>query len=318
MEKLDKLDREILNYLGHSAKISINKLSKLLKEPRHVITYRIKRMKKLKIILRSQIIINYKALGFTEYVLYLRFHCFASVKKELKDFLKNSEYVRWAAEVFPNDNLRATILAKNMQEAEVFLNQLEERFPTLLDYKILPVESFIKTEPYSTKNLNKKFFSKNYKPDKLDLRILKELGKNPEISLLTLSTKIGLSIEAIRKRIKTLFDFGVLLAIQSKIDQIKTGISLWSILLIKLKNFNTNKEKLKKLLKSNFNFGRTRKIFGDWNLELSLSAKNQVEFVQMLQKLEEVFDTDLQAYNLHLSVDKFIDRNIPEILFKDL
>lgn len=71
--ELDELDKSILHHLSNNARISIEKLSSLVKKDRTTVSYRIKKLQKQEIIKGFRIHLNLNKLGYKIYKVLLNF-----------------------------------------------------------------------------------------------------------------------------------------------------------------------------------------------------------------------------------------------------
>lgn len=316
MIKMDELDLEIIDRLGADSRISTNTLAKQLKKPRHVVAYRRKKLYSDGVIRGDRILLDFQALGFQEFVVYWKFYNYLEHKQKVLDTLKASKNIRWSAEVFPKYNLRTVFLAKTIIELEKIINDLEQKLSGLVETKVILLNNeLLKVPIHSTTHIKMQNCKAPAKLDDVDKKMLNLLSEKPSTSLLQLSNHTKLTIEATRKRLHYLKNH-VLLSIHSQISPDKIDINFWCNLLVKLNNFSGNEKKLKSLIFSGREYGRTRKLFGEWNLEMSVSVHNQKELVQLIHEIETRFGDDFQAYELLVYTHKYLDQALPDCIFK--
>lgn len=297
---MDVIDLEILQYLSKNCRTSIAELANKIKKPRHLIVYRIKRLKEKAIYTGNELILNYTKIGYTEYIIYLKFSNYTSIKREITQFLIKNKHIRWLGEVFPHFDLRLSVITKNMDELESLISQIRQISQNKLTKKeILISRYFLKKETFSTKREIKKTKTDQNRITLNDKgkKLITALSENPTASLLSLAKKTGLSIEAVRKKMKFFEQTGLIEGYSAKFDMKKMKFNLWGNLLIKT-DFWKNKDKLQNLLYSTVKYGRTRALFGDWDLEMSFSVNNCEELIKLKNQIEKTLGSDFIEYTL--------------------
>ena len=297
---MDVIDLEILQYLSKNCRTSIAELANKIKKPRHLIAYRIKRLKEKAIYTGNELILNYNKIGHTEYIIYLKFSNYPSIKKEITQFLIKNKHVRWLGEVFPHFNLRLSVITKNINELESLISQIRQISQNKLTKKeILISRSLLKKETFSTKREIKKTKTDQNKIilNNKGKKLITALSENPTASLLSLAKKSGLSIEAVRKKMKFFEQTGLIEGYSAKFDMKKMKFNLWGNLLIKT-DFWKNKDKLQNLLYSTAKYSRTRALFGNWDLEMGFSVNNYEELIKPKNQIEKTLGSDFIEYTL--------------------
>jgi DNA-binding Lrp family transcriptional regulator len=149
---MDKIDKEIFEHLLHNSRLTSAEIAKQIKAPRHVVAYRKDQLFKKKIITGTDVLINFGAFGYQEFIVYLKLFRYSEIKDKIKDFMENHPNARWAGEVFPNYNLRLVFLAKTLEEFELVMAELEavckER---IVAQEVLFGRDLLKKRDYSTK-----------------------------------------------------------------------------------------------------------------------------------------------------------------------
>ena len=288
---MDKLDSDILEYLTQDCRISSSKLAKKLNKPRHIVEYHRKKLEKDKVIKGNEVILDYSALGYSEYIIYLKLHRYLIIKKELTEYIKALPNARWFSELFPNYNLRIAIVVKDIQELQRTIDKIEKKCGDhLMKKEILVNREFLKIEPHTTlTNSNVTNTPESIlKLNKEDKELLKSLSKDPTAPLLQLATESGVSIEAVRQKIIRFKESHFLKGLISKINIEKTGQNFYCVLLIRLNNIENHLNKLHSFLYSTAKFGKTRRTMGKWNIELTAYASSYKTLIERISALEKL------------------------------
>src|SRR3989344_2592918 len=96
MIKLDAYDKKILEVLLDNAKEQISTIAKKVRLRRENVNYKINRLIKESLIKESITIFNEEKLNLSRYVLFLELiNLQEDSEKEILDYLKQTEYVRW-------------------------------------------------------------------------------------------------------------------------------------------------------------------------------------------------------------------------------
>lgn len=316
---MKEIQSKILEILSQNCRISDTKLAKKIKKPRHLISYHRKQLKEKGIIINQEMLLNYEALGYTEYLIYLKLFQYSTIKEKIFSLIQEHPQVRWFGEVFPNYHLRLAFVAKNHEELEEFIHQLEHEFGNhILKKEILTHRGFLKKESYTLKEIiTEKTKIIPFNLNSADKKMLQILDANPIESLVSLSKRTGYSIEAVRQKIKKFRENGLIELFSAKYESTKVGFNFWCQLLLKLKKLNKHEEKLKTLLYSDLKYGRTRKTFGNWNLEMTIFSPTYKELLNIVDELEQFFGDDLESHQLLVFRENVIPTRLPEVIFSN-
>ena len=313
---MEEIKCKTLELLSQNCRISTAEIAKRIKKPRHLVAYHRDQFHKKHIILNHEVLLNYSCLGYTEYLVYLKIFQYSKIKQDLQKTIAAHPNVRWYGEVFPNYTVRICVLAKDIREFEVFMNHLEELHGKHISKKdILLQRSYLKTESYSTRTIVPK---KNYSEMELndsDKKLITSLDKDASQSLVTLSKESGLSIETVRQKIKRYQESGLIENFSTKFDIRKLGHHFWCNLMLKLNNMNHHEERLKTLIHSDVKFGRTRKTFGTWNIEMTVFGESYKHMHHVIEQLEDFFGDDLESHEIHIYKDNLLPTRLPNVIF---
>jgi len=309
------MDKKILEYLAYDARITTTELAKKLKADRHVIEYRRKKLEREGYIISYHLNLNLDSLGLNEYVCYLKINKYYSHIKQIKEKLLSIPSLFWAAEILSEYNLRCTFLTKSIEEFEKDFIKLEDLLGhDLLEKRILQSKLLVKPTRFSTIH-KKPTIKSDYIPDKDDMKIMKYLVGNPTASLVKIAKHTKTNVEFVRARFDNLKKTQIINQVEAKINVDKIGLTFKVNLLLNFSNFHKYKDAINKLAYSNVRFGRIRKYFGPWNLEIPLLAKSHKEVATTIKMLEERFEGDLRIFGFFIYGGSFIFKVPTEIIF---
>jgi DNA-binding Lrp family transcriptional regulator len=145
----DDLDLKILNCLCDDARISLVNISLKLNVSSKVVMYRMKNMQNNSIILGYKPIIDYNKIGLNYFKVYFNFNSYDDQKIiELKKYLlshSNVLYLVYGVGFLGDFDFE--ILAKNISELFLIIEEIKNNFPLLIDnYEIIFFNETLKTK----------------------------------------------------------------------------------------------------------------------------------------------------------------------------
>lgn len=138
--QIDDIDKKILKELCENARKPLVEIANTIDSSAKVVSYRVKKLEKEKIIEGYRPIINYSILGYTYYKLWVSIN-YESLKEinKLYDYIKCNTSVIYVVKGigFPED-LDFEIVVKDNAELYELIKDLKQKFPAVIgDYKIL-------------------------------------------------------------------------------------------------------------------------------------------------------------------------------------
>src|SRR3989338_533662 len=131
---MDKLDTDLLRILMQNSRIPITSLAKKLKVSREVATYRLNRLKRENIILDFVTEINIEKLGFVGAAVFVNIK--ATKQKEFKQFLAETPFVSWVAELSGIWSFGFSIIGKTNEELDDNFLQIYDKFKdAIIDHR---------------------------------------------------------------------------------------------------------------------------------------------------------------------------------------
>ncbi len=134
---IDETDRVILALLADKGNMQVTEMQKSIKLTSNAISYRIRKLEAEGIILGYRTIINYKALGFQHYKVYLYLINLENLQK-IMNYLSEVDKVVFITLAIGEGDLEFEIQVKNSHELYEFLDSLSILFPDeIKDYYTL-------------------------------------------------------------------------------------------------------------------------------------------------------------------------------------
>lgn len=142
-------------------------------------------------------------------------------------------------------------------------------------------------------------YGEQYKFDKYDKLLLKELDSDARKSFAELAGKVKLSRDAIRNRIKKLIDNKVILAFKPILNPPKMGYSTINYVFISLYNPSEEQEKrLINFLQDHKNVTYVAELIGKWDYIIDVMAGNPGEFDKVLKEIRQKFPDLIKDYEV--------------------
>ena len=312
---MDNIDTNLLRIFMINSRISLTQLARKLKVSREVATYRLNRLKKRGIILDFVTEINKRKLGFIDAAIFINIK--AIKQKEFKQFLTETHFVSWVAELSGIWSFGFSIIGKTNEELDNKFLQIYDRFKdAIIDHRFtLHRRSLFFYEKYwgiiqKIKNKKKHI---DYKVDKKDKIILQELSLNSRIDSVALSRKISLTAPAVTQRIKQLEASKYIENYSIFVDISKLGLYQYSIFITN-KNID-EKQKLINYLAYHKSVSFLAEYVGDQFLEFGLFVKDPYELRERLQEIEETFPNN-RVIEVSLFQKEFVSVGLPSCVFE--
>jgi Lrp/AsnC family transcriptional regulator, leucine-responsive regulatory protein len=305
--KLTKADNIILSNISHNPRILEKELARKCNLSKDSIRYRINRLEKLKVILGYGAFIDYSVLGYNSFKFYMRLNATVEEKEKLRLFLEKERNVFALFESHGNWDIAMVVFTKNRQEYYDLENKLlsefgklivSRRFCSMLDAVILSNNLLHDNKKIEERNIWGASLIEDI--DEKDKILINSLHSNSKESLVNLSEKVGLSIDAVSKRIKKLKIKKIIPFFTTDIDYNKLGFEKYK-LFIYVKNYSPEIEnKIFDFLKYKKNTVNIIRILGPWKLEVEFLIKEHSEFEKILSELQKEFSGTIQRLDFSI------------------
>jgi len=318
---MDKIDRKILKELLENSRTPLSQIGKKVRLSRENVYYRIQNLIKKEIIKDFVTSIDYVALGFQQYAVFVEFDKIGKEKEEqIIEYLKNEKSISWIGVLSGNWSLTFNIFSKTNSEVNDFISKFFNKFDQNIgEYIILNLQEadyfFNKIIDENTGVINK---SKGQgKINRTDIEILKKLNENTRISYVDLSHALKLTPNAIKNRVQNLEKNNVISGYSISINHKQFGLE-WHGLQIRLRRHS---KELEDKLKSYFKFDK-KVIFyyhynktGIYDFDIGIVVKDSLELRDFVNHLRKSFYDEIKIYNSFLVLEEVSSHNLPKIIF---
>ena len=305
--KLDVLDKKILYELELDSSQSNTSIAKKLNKSKELVTFRIHRLEKEKILLGYSAIVDMAKLGYFTFRIYLRWQNMTDEQKQnFYDEIKLKENV-WTTTVLHGKwDFAYFIGVKSDYYIESFHKIWKD---ILLKYKGKIAES--KIAIYApVYNFNKRFFIDFDMPvriiervygkgspadfDKIDEKIIRVYAPNVRVPLTKIAEQIGITSEAIRQRIKKLEKKKIIVGYKINLNLPKIGHQGYRVDFL-LNSVSRNVE-LFEYLKRHKYFYQINRSIGGADFETEIVLRNLNHLLEILEEVVKRFSDVIRAY----------------------
>jgi len=306
MEKIDLKDRKILYELDYDSRQSFSQIGKKVGLHKNVVSYRIKRLIKRKIVRYFYTVIDSSKLGYSSFRMYIVFqNATPDIKKEIIDFFVKNKHTWWVGTFDGHYDFAVVFWVKDMHDFHLLWDETLKKYRQFFKEQIfcnyvrlhLFRHSFILND-YNKQDREKHEITgggKKVETDELDFKILELLAKDARISTIEIAKKLNSTVDTINIRIKRLMKIDVIQAFRVSIDYSKLGYQFFKVN-INLNNYN-DRGRMISYMKYNPHLVMIDKSIGYFDLELDLWVKNLDQFHEIMNDLSNKFPTSIINYN---------------------
>ena len=318
---INKKDEKILLELISNSRIPVNQLAKKVGLSREVVNYRLKNLTKQKVIKQFYAIINPESLGFSKSGCFFQLKGISKQKeKEFLNYLVKHEFVSYVSPIIGKWNFIFDILFKTKEQLSKVIQEIKNKFGKNMDNFII-LSNNVEQEIFQKKILGKTKLNQvqkieKRKTDKIDLQILFLLSENSRIEYKQISSKLKLTANAIKARIKNLESSNIILSYTISIDIRKLNYSWYNL---QIKEINTNDLELKKFLRENKKVIYFYKYLGNenWDIDIGLIIKDPEELREFILDIREKFGNTIKIHDLYIIVEESKSNALPEGVFEN-
>lgn len=304
--KLDIKDQKILSELNSNSRQPVSKLAKKLSISKQNVNYRINKLVRTGIIKQFYTLVNFTALGYKPYKIFLRLNNLAKneIEKHLEEF-KKTEYVVWTVHSDGEYDVIIGLIAKNTEHfKQIYLYFLEKYQNEILTSDHSTIISAHQSKKVYLSSIKEKPVPTNFyvdqnkiNVDEIDSKILSLLAPNSKISIINISKSLSLTSEAIRMRIKNLQKKKVILGSSILIDFNKIGYLSYKVLLNLKNKTKKDTDQIIQYLNSHLRILEVINTLGNWDLEIDLEVKSVHEFNEIITQIRTKFKDLILGYN---------------------
>lgn len=302
---LDTLDKRILHALESDTRQSKASIAEQLQSSKTVVSYRINRLEKRKVITGYDCISNQAAMGLLSFGLLIKFRgLFLEEQKQILNRMTMSKKFDWVMATTGNWDAIAVAAAS---DAHAFNRLLEEFFGQYgqyvkeynfyIDYAgSISGHNYLYTKPYPAV-LAYHNLGTDVVLDAMESSVFKMVQKSPQISLLTIAQRLDKTYATIQTKYQSLLTKGILLKSVPTIDHHVLGYENT----ICLYNIAPHPVRLGELLafcKEHPNIVRYSRCLGHVNVILDIHSRNTRQLKEILGMISKKFSDVIISMDL--------------------
>ena len=322
MIKLDAYDKKILEVLLDNSREQISTIAKKVRLRRENVNYKINRLIKENLIKEPLTIFNEENLGLSRYVLFLELiNLQEDSEKKILDYLKQTKYISWIGINAGKWSLIFDIILKEEDDLDKIISNFLNKFDKFVgDYTILHSKEIryypekmlmLKTSKKTTKK------TENVKLDSVDIKILSILNENTWTNYVKIAEKVGLTPNAINKRIKNLEREGIIEGYTISLDWKKLGWELYGLQLKIIKFENEINNKLISHFKENNKVIFYYKYLGGvWDYDIGIIVRDSEELREYINKFRASFSDYVKISDASAILKEVTGYKLPKGIFE--
>lgn len=305
--KLDKKDLMMLYELDFNARMPLGELAKRIGLSTQLTKYRLERMVRAGVIIRTMGVVDLHRLGFFTYRLYIRFQRTTDAEeKAIAEYFVKHPWSMWVVSTSGRWDMEVMFSARNPVHVSSFLKGAKAAFGrNIKGWSVSPamaVHHFERT--YLTgggrKTRNPEFGAEPPVEalDALDVRILKCLSLDARMANQEIAGRLGVSFNTVKNRIAGLEKRGVIQAYRIFIDLAKIGRTYYKALITTGRYGEEDEKGLLTFCAFEPAVVYLVECFGEWDMELEVEVADEEEFRGIMSRLRNTFPETLQDYEM--------------------
>ena len=305
MEKLDLKDRKIIYELDFDARMSLTQLGMKVGLSKQALKYRLENLQKKNIIKGFYTDVNPSKLGMSIYLVYINFHQITpEIEKRLINHASKQKSVGVNTTINGKWDYCVGIWAESVIHFKNYYKKIMGNYEKYVKEKTIMIETeFYYLKPRqiidkaSEREIKMEGDIERFNLDERDRIILSLLSKNSRISLVDIASKVELTANGVKERIKNLENKGIILGYRVMIDYKLLDFLHYRIFL----HFNNvteeKEEKIMNLLRKNKANISITKTIGFCDLEFRAILENIDEFFNLMEELKREFPDLIKDYD---------------------
>jgi Lrp/AsnC family transcriptional regulator for asnA, asnC and gidA len=307
MEKVDLKDRKILYELDYDSRQSFTKIGRKVGLHKNVVTYRIKRLQRIGLIINFYTVIDAFKLGYNCLRFYISYqNVTPEIKNEIIDHFVNNKFTWWVGSFEGEYDLAVIIWIKDMHNFYIFWDNTLRKYNYYFKNIIFSVyrelrlfrHTFLVLDEYNKTDREKYEITgggKEIKTDDLDFKILELLATNARMPTLEIAKNTNSTVDTVTERIRNLKKKDIIQAFRVSIDYSKLGYHLFKVN-INLNNYS-KKGNIINYIRANPHLIMIDNTIGYYDLELEFLLSNIEHLREMMDNLARKFPNDIMNYN---------------------
>ncbi len=297
-EKLSVTEERVIGHLDLNARSRLKDIGRQIKRSEQIVSYTMNTLIKNGVIKGFYSLIDYSKLGVLNFRVLFRLNYISEAKFEkFKDFIIRDPHTMWVASCGGRYDLLCTFGARNPSQFNKLLRKIMADFSEQIESCniVTTIVARFSCMKYMTalRNYDDPFIiggdREAVEMSDRDMFILSQIAEDARKSSVDIAKVAGCDARTVVSRIRHLEKIKVLKSSRVFIDFSKTNY-IKNVLLVKYYNISVeDEEMLMSYLKSHPNVPCVTKILGEWDIEITIEAKDRWEFKKIERKIREKF-----------------------------
>lgn len=305
--ELDLKDRKLLYALDRNARATYSDISRSIGVSKQVARYRLNALEEAGVINTYFAIIDVARLGYTTRKAFIKLqNADEKQEAELIEWLKNNPNVVWLASSDGQFDISFGMRSRDIERYTEQLAELDNRFGQLfLERQIAPIvkgqyfyrDYLIGRDAGTERELAFGSVPLQPKLDDHDWRILVELGKNARTPMVEMARTVGLSPDAVAKRLAKLERGGIIQGYILVLNNAALGQLHYKVM-VHLKSVTQKRySTLLSFCRLHPNIFYVVRSFGVWEFEIDMEVRDVAAFRRVMRELKERFSDIIKDYS---------------------
>ena len=314
--KIDVKDTKILSILAENSRLPASEIAKKVQLSRDAVAYRIKRLQEEEVILSFSPVINFAAVGYSEFhVFFLLDENNRVEQQELITYLVQHNHTRSVMKYTDTWDLEWVLIARNLNEFEQIVTDVATRFHhVVLEKDQLAVIEKYFSHTYPQQYTHPPTPTEPASLDDTDRSLLTLLAQDCRQSSYELGKALHMSPDAALYRIKKLMSTGVITRFTTLIN-LSALKNSWYTYAIRFRKFDQKDQAtFLEFARSQHQVIRATKLFGPWQAMLSIVASSPESYHKIVKETKNAFAHIIFKYQTWLAHEELCYVAVPKVL----
>ncbi len=314
--KIDVKDTKILSILAENSRLAASEIAKKVQLSRDAVAYRIKRLQEGEVILGCVPVINFAALGLSEFhVFFLLDENNRAEQQGLITYLVEHEHTRSVMKYTDTWDLEWVLVARNLNEFERIVTDVATKFHhVILEKDQLAVIEKYFSHTYPQQYTHTVASADLVSIDDTDRSLLALLAQDCRQSSYELGRALCMSPDAALYRIKRLMSTGVITRFTTVIN-LSALKNSWYTYAIRFRKFDQKDQAtFLEFARSQHQVIRAAKLFGPWQAMLSIVASSPESYHKIVKETKNAFAHIIFKYQTWLAHEELCYVAVPKVL----
>ena len=300
--KLDLKDKKIIDLLLKNSRASFAEIARKTRLSKESVQYRYHQLIKREVIIQTYAEVDFEKLGFQQFqILLLLDESKKQRQKELINVLLNDENVTRVLAFSDRWDLQITLIAKNLRKFNLISERLIDPFEDIIQLRdteaIIEAQMSYAFPDSKTQQIvitPKKNAEINY--DQHDLKILQQLSHDARLSTYKMKTKIKLSADAIRLRIKKLQHNEIIKRFTCQLNYSTLGYQGFLFCFGSGSLSEKDEKKFFYYGRKHNNITVVKRLLGAWDLKSIIVTKEARDYHKTIKEIKQLFSHTIRTY----------------------